>query len=108
MPNELKPCPFCGGKARISFKDYRFYGWDCITHQKIISYRVQVICNKCKSRGKPIITKSMENPMPYITEWWSSHYSGSDIAKAESERFRPYIENAIEAWNRRVDNDEPS
>ena len=104
MPNELKPCPFCGGKARISFKDYRFYGWNCITHKKIISYRVQVICNKCKSRGKPIITKSMENPMPYITEWWSSHYSGSDIAKAETERFRPYIENAIEAWNRRVDN----
>ncbi len=102
--SELKPCPFCGGKARVSFKDYIFYGWNYITHAKSKCYRVQVICNRCKSRGKPIITKPMENPLPYITEW-TGRDSGSDRAKAETERFRPYVENAIEAWNRRADNE---
>lgn len=101
MMAELLPCPFCGGKARISFKDYRFYGWNCVTHEKSVSYRVQVICNKCKSRGKPIITKPMTNPIPYITEWGNC-YGGSDRAKAETERFRPYIEKAVEAWNTRT------
>lgn len=102
MENKLKPCPFCGGKARISFKDYRFDGWNSVAHFIAKSYRVQVICNKCKSRGKPIITKSMTNPLPYITEWGNC-YGGSDKAKAETERFRPYVEEAIKAWNTRAE-----
>lgn len=102
MPNELKPCPFCGSKARISFKDYRFYGQN-FRGDKKISYRVQVICNKCKSRGKPIITEPFINPCPYISIWGNC-YGGGDKGKAETERFKPYVESAINAWNRRVDN----
>lgn len=102
MENKLKACPFCGGKSKISFKDYLFHGWNSVTHQKIKSYRIQVICNKCKSRGKPIITESMTNPYPYITEW-GNQYGGSERAKAETERFRPYIEEAIKAWNTRTE-----
>jgi hypothetical protein len=101
---ELKPCVFCGGKAKISFKDYRFYGKNFKGDRKV-SYRVQVICNKCRSRGKPIVTEPMINPMPYITVWGSC-YGGSNKAKSETERFRPYIEKAIEAWNRRADNEQ--
>ena len=97
---ELLPCPFCGCKARISFKDYLFYGKNFKGDRKV-SYRVQVICNRCKSRGKPIITEPMINPYPYITEWGNC-YGGSDKAKAETERFRPYIEKAVEAWNTRI------
>lgn len=97
---ELLYCPFCGGKAKISFKNYRFYGKN-FKGDKKTSYRVQVICNKCKSRGKPIVTKPMTNPMPYITKWGNC-YGGSDKAKEETERFRPYVEEAIDYWNTRT------
>lgn len=97
---KLKPCPFCGGKAKISFKDYCFYGKNLEGDRKV-SYRVQAICNKCKSRGRPIITEPMINPYPYITEWGNC-YGASDRAKTETERFRPYVEKAVEAWNTRT------
>lgn len=97
---ELLPCPFCEGKAKISFKDYHFYGKNLKGDRKV-SYRVQVICNRCKSRGKPVVTEPMINPQPYITEWGNC-YGGSNKAKNETERFRPYIERAIDAWNTRT------
>lgn len=97
---ELKPCPFCGGKAKISFKNYRFCGQN-FKGDKKISYRVQVICNKCRSRGKPVITEPLINPIPYITVFGNC-YGGSERAKAETERFRPYVEEAINSWNRRA------
>ena len=61
---ELKPRPFCGGKAKISYKDYLFYGFIGKCDRKL-KYRVQVICNKCHSRGKPIITEWLVDPNPY-------------------------------------------
>ena len=64
MADELKPCPFCGGRGKVSFKDYKFIGKNYYGDKKI-SYRVQIICNKCKSRGKPIITGPLVNPHPY-------------------------------------------
>lgn len=99
---ELKPCPFCGGKGKISFKDYRFMGCDYKGY-KTIRYRVQVICNKCKSRGKPIITEPLFRPDPYITKWWkgSAYNDKSYICRKETEKFEPYVNMAIEAWNRR-------
>lgn len=98
---ELKSCPFCGGKGKVSFKDYRFGGMNYAGDKKI-SYRVQVICNRCKSRGKPIITKMMINPNPYSSEWGNCYHGSSEVCIQESEKFRPYVKEAIEAWNRRV------
>lgn len=89
---ELKPCPFCGGKAKISYKDYRFYGFNGKGDRKL-KYRVQVICNKCHSRGKPIITEWLVNPNPYARR------------KEQVEMFAPYVQQAVDAWNRRADND---
>lgn len=87
---KLLPCPFCGGNAAVTFKDKRLVGW----HEdgtKTCIFRVVVICQKCHARGKPIDSgvaeKAYENPV-------------------ERELFldaalRPWMEQAIEAWNRR-------
>ena len=36
---ELKPCPFCGGKARIQIKSF-----------DIFQHGAQVVCDKCGAR----------------------------------------------------------
>lgn len=98
---ELKPCPFCGGKAKVSFRDYRFCGYSDRVDRKIC-YRVQVICNKCRSRGRPIITDPLLNPNPYISKWGNSYSPDSTNCREQTELFEPYVNKAIEAWNRRV------
>lgn len=102
---ELKPCPFCGGKARISFKDHRFYGQNYIGDKKL-SYRVQVICNKCRSRGRPVFTDPMINPNPYLTKWGNTYSEDSPKCQSMTADFEPYVEQAIEAWNRRANDAE--
>lgn len=91
------PCIHCGGKGKVSFKDYRFIGQNYFGDKKIV-YRVQVICNKCRSRGKPIFTKPLINPNPYITKWGNS-YAETDICNKETQIFYPYVKTAINEWN---------
>jgi hypothetical protein len=100
MAEKLKACPFCGGNGKVSFKDYRFFGQNCFG-DKMIQYRVQVICNKCKSRGKPILTDRLKNPDPYRSKWGNWYHEESPWCKRETEMFQPFVERAIEAWNRR-------
>jgi len=60
---ELKPCPFCGGKARL-----------------FVSNGVRVLCTKCG-----------------VTTWTA----------VDSERVgTSAVEDVIEAWNRRKNNNE--
>ena len=47
---KLDTCPFCGGKARVSFRQLYFMGWYDDGLKKI-NYGCQVICNNCKARG---------------------------------------------------------
>lgn len=98
---QLKPCPFCGSKARLSFKDAEFIGKNYRGDRKV-KYRLQVICNKCHSRGKPVKTDSLINPKPYVSLWYDSSYPATDIALEQTEVFRPWAEKAIDAWNRRL------
>ena len=98
---ELKPCPFCGGKGKVMFKDYRFAGQNCWGDKKKV-YRVQVICNRCKSRGRPVITDALLNPNPYISEWGNSYHASSKKGLEQTLEFEPYVERAVEAWNRRA------
>ena len=98
---ELKPCPFCGGKAKLSFKDVDFAGQNCLGDKKL-KYRFQVICNKCHSRGEPVKTDFLINPNPWASHYANRKYLQSEKVENMTEMLKPWAEEAIEAWNRRV------
>lgn len=93
-------CPHCSGNGKVSFKDYRFVGQNFRGDKKLV-YRVQVICNKCRSRGKPVFTEPLINPNPYITKWGSCYHAESEVCKDETEIFLPYVMAAVSEWNTR-------
>ena len=88
---KIKPCPFCGGNASLSYRDIGFGGWNCLGDKKL-KYRVQVICDRCKSRGKPITTDFIINANPY--------YANGQKA------FEKYNMLAIDKWNTRKEGEQ--
>lgn len=95
----MLPCPWCGCNGKVSFKNHRFCGQNYLGSKRIV-YRIQVICNKCRSRGKPIFTEPLINPNPYITKW-GNNYAETESCRKETERFTPYVVHAVSAWNTR-------
>ena len=105
---ELKPCPFCGGTAKINARQSKFCGKNDFGNVKLI-WTIYVKCNRCHSRGKPIKTEPIElyerergclgSGNFYNTEFWRG--TGRDLMAATL-TFEPYVEKAIESWNRRV------
>lgn len=100
MMEQIRSCPFCGGRGRVSFKDARFAGQNYRGDKKIV-YRVQIICNRCASRGKPIRTEPLINPNPYGCAWGPTYDAKSPVCQRQTELFAPYVEAAIRAWNER-------
>lgn len=100
---QIRSCLFCGGRGRVSFKDARFTGQNYRGDKKIV-YRVQIICNRCSSRGKPIRTEPLINPWPYNSMWGPSYDAKSPVCQRQTELFEPYVKQAIQAWNRRTEN----
>lgn len=96
---ELLPCPYCKGKGKVSFKNYKFFGQNDFGDKKIV-YRVQVICNKCKGRGKPIFTEPLINPKPYISKW-GNNCTNTEICIKATSMFFEYVKVAIREWNTR-------
>ena len=75
---ELKPCPFCGGEAKLRVSHHGdFTG----IHVEMITC-IDVCCKNCNAKSK----------MKYA----NVHNISYETADKE----------AIEAWNRRVDDDE--
>ena len=97
---KLKLCPFCGGNGKVSFKDDRFGGRNGLGDKRI-QYRVQIICNRCRSRGKPIITDWLINPNPYCSRWGNQGEVRTTRMELQTAMFEPYVQEAIKAWNRR-------
>ena len=77
MPNELKPCPFCGGEANIKTLSNSYSGGEFRTTFK-------VYCEKCDISFKGDSVFKIRNGYPEIIE------DGYLAIK--------------EKWNRRVDN----
>lgn len=104
---ELKRCPFCGGKPKISARQSGFFGENCFGNKKL-EWTVYIKCNKCRSRGRPIKTEPIKlyedergrlaSGNFYTTEFWLGPGRGLMTATLN---FEPYVNRAIEAWNRR-------
>ena len=56
----MKSCPFCGGNAKVSHREIRYYGINYLGKKKK-KIAAQVICNKCKARG-PVVTETIIDP----------------------------------------------
>lgn len=80
---ELKPCPFCGSeKTRLNFHQAKYYGQNHSGAKKI-KFTGYIVCNKCRSRGKPVSVISdrvncrgwyadlEEEMLPLATEAWN-------------------------------------
>lgn len=80
-----KDCPFCGGNGNLSIRQGKFYGFNGFGDKKM-KMVLQVICNRCHSRGKPITTDYLVNPS-------SNNYETIPVE---------YFDKAWSAWNRRV------
>lgn len=99
---ELKPCPFCGHKGRLSFRNVDFGGWNGYGEKKI-KYIVQVICTRCHARGGTVKTDWLKGADPRYTEWGYRGYVafGFSDPQRQHDIFLPYVEQAAAAWNRR-------
>ena len=94
---QIRSCPFCGGRGQVSFKASRCnYSSGGKT-----AYRIQVFCARCDSRGKPIRTEPLCNAWPYNSAWGPAYVEKSPVCQKQTELFTPYVEAAIRAWNER-------
>ena len=84
---DMIPCPFCGGNARVNYKDTKFLGqrYDGV---KKIRYRAYGVCNKCHARSEPVFA--------VIDDVGNRGWSRRMIEQLEP--------MAIEKWNRRMNN----
>lgn len=100
---KLKPCPFCKGKARLTFKDYAYGGRNSLG-EKQLKYRVQVMCNRCYSRGKPVVTDWLINPQYCYIPWFDAKamIELNNHMRVKAEMLRPFVEKAVKAWNTRA------
>lgn len=83
---ELKPCPFCGGVAELTFKLPVYGAGGC-----------EIKCTMCRARV---------NNFKY-TELHINKEKGTLSTPATIESISKCIERAVEAWNRRVKNEMP-
>ena len=92
-------------------KQHRFYGQNALGNKKL-SWKIYVKCNKCHARGRPVTTEPIklyggQFPMDGLGSFYQTEYflgSGRGLMAATL-TFEPYAQKAIEAWNRRA-NDE--
>lgn len=76
-----KPCPFCGGRAKVSAREHIFGGFNGMGASRR-KYKVRVICNRCMARGPSNLSE------------WARDKKDDVLRVAERQ--------AIDGWNGRV------
>ena len=103
----LVPCSHCKGKAKIMARQNACHGQNALGNKKL-SWWIYVKCNRCHARSKPIKTEPIKfysdhgyiaEGSFYSTEWWRGLGRGLGMA---NKNFRPYVEQAMLAWNTRA------
>lgn len=92
---ELKPCPFCGGmKLKIESKQTKagYTGIDALVMQETHSVR----CNVCHARGGANGGKVIHSRLDVYRDNMPKWATTSEALQ----------QKAIEAWNRRADNEQ--
>lgn len=84
--SELKPCPFCGGKAKLHTRQLKFIGQNYYGDKKI-RMGAQVFCNRCLARGT-LYRVDVVNP--YSKNLKDAGYDW-------------ICDSACESWNRRAE-----
>jgi Lar family restriction alleviation protein len=80
--NKLKPCPFCGGEAKIKTGEEgnNYAGW-------VFEY---AICIECESMGKKI-SKSLKSKEQAINAWNARANASTDPSITSAEELEVYI-----------------
>lgn len=91
---ELKPCPFCGNaKFKVDRKS-KFAGYNGLD-MRVEQHTYSVRCNVCHARGGAVGGKVL----------FGSSIFGKDISPSWATTDVELKEKAIEAWNRRADDE---
>ncbi|MBR1439053.1 MAG: Lar family restriction alleviation protein [Synergistaceae bacterium] len=118
MSEELKPCPFCGGRARVcEVKIYEYVpalkieceDCHCSTNAFYASKKIEL--KEAWNRRDVYIASRMKycpfcSNQPYIeirTVDGHDYYSGRCSFCSVETSLYPDVDKAIEAWNRRVE-----
>nr|DAH16962.1 MAG TPA: restriction alleviation protein [Caudoviricetes sp.] len=90
--DELKKCPFCGGKKLKIKRKSRLAGWNGLD-MRVEMHTFSVRCNTCHARGSTVSGRVMDDQRiccDQLPDWATTD--------------KALKEKAIEAWNRRANN----
>jgi hypothetical protein len=94
--NELKPCPFCGGKPEFIDNSGEHYNKNNVSARPGRTF----LRRETVSRGS---RRTMVNYYVYLVKDWQVHCSTKGCFARNLNKHFHSKEEAIEAWNRRAE-----
>lgn len=87
----INSCPFCGGKSRVTAREYKFGGYNGLGESRR-KYLVRVMCNRCHAYGPSINTG-------WVKTTWANWKKGQNVAWGDVAPLEWAEKTAIEKWN---------
>lgn len=89
--SEISKCPFCGGKARVTAREYMFGGYNGLGERRW-KYQVRVMCNRCHAYGPSFNTGWVKTSRVELMHGRKEFGDNAAFDWAEK--------SAIEQWNK--------